>query len=322
MSQKATAKIQSILQEVFPEHQKSEFPEELVSDLQKALGELNEDQYLDAVEKQGANWGYQPKHETSTQIITSLVKILMGKQEIKGLDQVDEMVRLAKEGYSVTIISNHLSYGDCNYLQAQLRLHNCAELPLMVMAGPKVYQDTFRKMSSMCFETLKMAQPPSRASDGADVSMRELAEITRQIIQEAEDWMQKGRVLLFFPEGSRSRTGDLQRFVAASARYCSFDKTVVFPVGFAGTEGLLSLQDGKIHFEDIEVSIGNPIFFSEVEPVLPSTPSQKRKVWMDVLGFAVAHEVPQELWGVYNLEKQDEEDLELARQAYLTIRKG
>lgn len=297
-------------------------PRELIAEVEAALGESSEDDFLAEVEKHGLHWGYQPKHETSAKIITSIVKALMGKQKIQGMEQVDQMLRLAREGYAVTIISNHLSYGDCNYLQAQLRLHMCAELPLMVMAGPKVYQDTFRKLSSMCFETLKMAQPPSRASDGADVSMRELAEITRQIIEEAEAWMNKGRVLLFFPEGSRSRTGVIQRFVAASARYCSFDKTVVFPVGFSGTEGLLSLDDGKIHFEDIQVSIGEPIFYRDVEPHLPSVSAQKRKIWMDILGFAVAHEVPRKLWGVYHLENQSDEDLERARQAYLTIRKG
>lgn len=307
--------------EVFPEHQKAKLPEELIADLEVALGDLSEDEFLSVVENQGLNWGYQPRHETSTQIITSVVKTLMGKQDIRGLEQVNEMHRLVREGYAVTIISNHLSYGDCNYFQAQLRLHTCADLPIMVMAGPKVYQDTFRKLSSMCFETLKMAQPPSRASDGADVSMRELAEITRQIIQEAEDWMKKGRVLLFFPEGSRSRTGDLQRFVSASARYCSFENSVVFPVGFAGTEGLLSLHDGKIHFEDIEVSIGEPIFYRDAKEHLPSPPAQKRKAWMDVLGFAVAREVPQKLRGTYNLENQSDKELELARQAYLTIRK-
>ena len=220
------------------------------------------------------------------------------------------------------MVSNHLSYGDINYLQSQLRLQGMNDFPLLVMAGPKVYSDGFRRLSSMSFETLKMAQPPSRASGGAeDVSMRELAEITRKVMSEAKHWMAKGRILYFFPEGSRSRTGDLQRFIAASARYCSEPKSVVFPIGYTGTEGLLSLEDGKIHSEDIQVKIGEPLFYEATYAHLPSSAAAKRKAWADVLGYAVSDLLPKRLQGVYAHQENTDDELETARQAYLTMRK-
>ena len=321
MTNPAPKSIESLLLNVVPGAHDVGLPDQLVSEIKEALGTITEPEFLEAVEAQGKEWGYQPRHEIATAISTSIIKALIGVQEVKGKERIQEAIHLANEGYSVTMVSNHLSYGDINYLQTQLRMQGVQHVPLLVMAGPKVYSDTFRKLSSMSFETLKMAQPPSRASGGAaDVSMRELAEVTRKVITEAEYWMNKGRILYFFPEGSRSRTGDLQRFVAASARYCNFEKSVVFPVGYKGTEGLLSLDDGKIHFEDIQVSLGEPIFYSKVAEKLEGPPAVKRKTWMDVLGYAVADLVDPEIQGVYCQKGSTEVDLEVARQVYLTMR--
>lgn len=323
LNEVSTSEIESILLEVLPGEHQSGFPQVLRDQIVEALGGLGEAEYLAIVDAHGEKWGHQPRHETSTKILTGIVKTMIGAQKIEGAERIYQIFEYLNKGYAVTMVSNHLSYGDINYLQAQMSLNGFPDLPLLVMAGPKVFRNRFRKLSALSFETLKMAQPPSRASDGADVTLRELAEVTRQIIEEARFWMEKGRVLFCFPEGSRSRTGILQRFVSASARYCSFEKSVVFPVGFAGTEGLLSLADGKIHFDDIHLSLGAPLFYSEVENKLPQVVATKRKAWMDVLGYAVAAQVPKALRGIYNFDENKEEaDLELARQVYLTIGKG
>ena len=76
----------------------------------------------------------------------------------------------------------------------------------------------------------------------------------------------------------------------------------------------------KIHFEDIQVSLGEPIFYSKVAEKLEGPPAVKRKTWMDVLGYAVADLVDPEIQGVYCQKGSTEVDLEVARQVYLTMR--
>ena len=123
----------------------------------------------------------------------------------------------------------------------------------------------------MCFDTLKMAQPPSRASGGAEVSMRDLAEITRKVMKDAEDYQTKGRILYFFPEGSRPRSGAMEAFIPASARYCDQDDTTVYPVGFAGTDGLLGVDSNAIHVDQPMRQHWGTLSMSQVADELPAT---------------------------------------------------
>ena len=50
-----------------------------------------------------------------------------------------------KSGGRVVMVGNHLSIWGHQLLCAQLELQGLNPFPLMVMAGPKVYQDPFQK---------------------------------------------------------------------------------------------------------------------------------------------------------------------------------
>jgi 1-acyl-sn-glycerol-3-phosphate acyltransferase len=270
--------------------------------LKNNYGESEIGEFLKVLETHGSDWGYHACHPTAAHLIKVVIKSLFGIRPIQGIENAKKALAIAQAGGRVVMLGNHLSYGDANYLQSQLELQGLEGFPLMVMAGPKVYRDPFRRLSSMSFDTLKMAQPPSRASEGAEVSMRELAEITRRVIKDAEEYQNKGRILYFFPEGSRSRTGGLQHFIPASARYCNQPGTVVFPVGFSGTDGLMGVTGDRIRLEDAKASIGPAVIFDNVVDQLPTNPSEQRKAWMDLLGFAVASQLPPNLRGVYSEE--------------------
>jgi 1-acyl-sn-glycerol-3-phosphate acyltransferase len=273
-----------------------------------------------ALEHHGEDWGYQPSFPVARSIVATLVDVAFAELPVLGLENIREAVVKASEGKRVVVVGNHLSYGDVNCLQALLYRNGVEGVPLLVMAGPKVYRDPFRRMSSMCFETIKMAQPPSRASDGADVSMRELAEITRKVMADAEEWQRKGRILYFFPEGSRSRSGQVERFISASARYCSGEDVWVYPVGFVGTENLMGVQNDEMRMENGMVSIGKGLSHHELTQGLEGSPSRQRKVWMDLLGYGVASLLPKENRGIYELEKSGEDaEMEEARRRALTV---
>jgi len=303
------------------------FPREVVDAIMKRLGaEIGASSsqgelevFWRALESHGENWGYQPSHPLARKIIATLVGVAFGQFPLEGLDHVREAAQKAREGRRVVLVGNHLSYGDVNYLQVLLHQNGVEDLPLLVMAGPKVYRDPFRRLSSMCFETIKMAQPPSRASDGADVSMRELVEITRIVMEDSEAWQKKGRVLYFFPEGSRSRSGKVERFISASARYCSGEDVWVYPVGFVGTENLMGVGGNEIRLDRAKISIGKGLSYQRWMEGVEGSPARIRKVWMDFLGFGVASLLPGPMRGVYGLEENiEDEELKLARALALT----
>ena len=288
----------------------------LASMLQAQVDAVQMEGFLKILDTHGEAWGYQPSYALARTLINSIIKNLFGVNPILGLEHAQTALAHARAGGRVVMLGNHLSYGDANYLHAQLELQGLKNFPLLVMAGPKVYQDPFRRLSSMCFETLKMAQPPSKASGGAEVSMRDLAQITHRVIQDAENYQAQGRILYFFPEGSRSRSGDLNRFIAASARYCNQAGTLVFPIGFSGTQGLIGVAGGRISLGQAQASIGPALSIDSLQGQLVGNASEQRKTWMDVLGYAVAAQLPAELRGVYGDKSDCAEELSLARQIF------
>lgn len=290
----------SVIATVMPEGQRDTISNQLANLLASKFDDQQIQKFLSLLAQHGQVWGFNPHHPMAAGILTAILNGLVGTRPIHGMEHAIEAQEKVKKGESIVMVGNHLSYGDANYLHAQLAMQGHPLYPLLVMAGPKVYTDPFRRLSSMCFDTLKMAQPPSKASDGADVSMRELAEITRKVMKEAQEYQKKGSILYFFPEGSRSRSGGLERFIPASARYCNLPGTTVYPIGFTGTDGLLGIDGKGIRLDDMQISIGPGISYDEVESQLPESASLKRKAWMDLLGYAVAEQLPETLRGVYS----------------------
>ncbi|MBF0245766.1 MAG: hypothetical protein HQL31_10950, partial [Planctomycetes bacterium] len=148
------------------------------------------------------------------------------------------------------------------------------------------------------------------------VNVRELAEVTRLVMKEAEEWMAKGRILFFFPEGSRSRSGTLQRFIPACARYIEAGQDpIVFPLGTIGTEGLLGVEDEGIHARNITLRVGAGISLGELSRGMEEMKAgEARKALLDRLGFAVASLLPPEMQGEYRLDGELEGELGPARQ--------
>lgn len=303
-----------------PKQMKSVFEKQVQNSLAAKTTEHERSELIKAFESHGRDWGHQPGHPLATMIMEDIAALLIANRgELNGLQHCQGALDLCHT-HHVVMVSNHLSYGDVNYFKVLLSLEGLKDFPFLVMAGPKVYQETFRCFSSMAFDTLKMAQPPSRASEGANVPLRELAEITRRVMTDAKKWQERGRILYFFPEGSRSRNGSLQRFLSASARYLEHEKTIVYPVGYRGTEHLIGVNTSEIKAEKIEIGVGQPVEAQKILSKIEGKANEKRRVLMDVLGYAVAELLPQNMRGEYKPEPNEKQEPELssAWNTYLT----
>lgn len=288
----------------------------------KAIPENELTNFQEAFESHGKSWGFQPKNNVAQKVLTELIHAMYGQLKIKGKTFAEEALGLAKQGRSVVMISNHLSYGDVNFLHGQLGLNGLKDFPLLVMAGPKVYSDAFRLLSSMAFDSLKMAQPPSRASgDAAEISRRELAEITRKVIEDCKKYQELGRILFFFPEGSRSRSGGLNAFIPAVFRYVDQKDTIVYPIGFTGTEGLVGV-DEALSVSKTEIKIGKGIEFDQLKVVMQekSEAASFKKNCVDYLGYAVSSLLPEEKRGYYSFGSTEDKELQEVQSLYLTDR--
>lgn len=83
----------------------------------------------------------------------------------------------------------------------------------------------------------------------------------RNAIRKALDFLQSGQVIGIFPEGTRSKTGELQKPHIGAAMLAVKGNVPIVPMALRGTRGL---------FKKITVEVGEPIYLPEVWQNRPS----------------------------------------------------
>jgi 1-acyl-sn-glycerol-3-phosphate acyltransferase len=258
----------------------------------------------------GAGWDYYPSDPLARRIHHVLSDLLLDSgSSLTGTDHARAIT-----GRPVAIVANHLSYSDANLLDVMLSRFGGEGLAdrLTAMAGPKVYSSLQRRFSSLCFGTIKTPQSSGRSSGDAVMNARDVARTARRVIEIANDRLRAGDALLLFPEGTRSRTRGMQQTLTAVYRYFDLPDLVLLPVGITGTEAFYPIGDETVHRVRAGVSIGAPIDAR----ALSGRTGGDRRVTMDVLGLAIAAELPADYRGAY---ADDAQGLEEARSLFAEL---
>ncbi|ABO49687.1 1-acyl-sn-glycerol-3-phosphate acyltransferase [Desulforamulus reducens MI-1] len=77
----------------------------------------------------------------------------------------------------------------------------------------------------------------------------------RKAIRMALEYLQNGEVVGIFPEGTRSKTGELQKAQIGAAMLAVKSNTPILPVALIGTRGI---------FNKVVVKIGEPLYIPEL----------------------------------------------------------
>lgn len=173
----------------------------------------------------------------------------------------DRLARFLTEGPSRRMmICNHLSYTDTQVTDVVLMKHGLASVAdrLVAIAGPKVYTDPWRRMAAIALNTRKTAQSSTVASEQETLGARELALVARDTIADCERLMDEGYIVLLYPEGTRSRTGHLQPFLRAAARYASLPDTQILPLAQTGTDRVYPIGSTVMYPEPVDLLFGEP----------------------------------------------------------------
>ena len=129
----------------------------------------------------------------------------------------------------------------------------------------------------------------------------------------AKDRLRLGEALLVFPEGTRSRSGQMQRLLPGAARYLESRDTWVLPVGLAGTERLFPIGADSLSPVPITMRIGRPVPARAID----EHAGGNRRLMMDGLGVAIAELLPPEYRGAYGDETpRDERAHRLHQQVF------
>jgi 1-acyl-sn-glycerol-3-phosphate acyltransferase len=243
-------------------------------------------------------WSYYPRDPLAQRVHHVLAGlVLKHPPAVSGLAHLDEI-----RGKGVVIVANHLSYSDANLIEVLLQQSGGGEVAdrLSVVAGPKVYSDLSRRFSSLCFGTIKSPQNEGVSSGDAAMTTREVAMAARQTIQTAEERLRGGDALLVFPEGTRSRSGEMQRFLPGVARYFDTPGLWVLPIGISGTEHMFAIGEQKLGPAKITMNIGRAVAVQAIRAVSGSD----RRAFVDCLGSQVAALLPRGYQGAYATDPQ------------------
>jgi 1-acyl-sn-glycerol-3-phosphate acyltransferase len=260
------------------------------------LDEFDEPQLVEferRVATTGGDWGYHPPDPVARSISRSIMSHVL--LEGSGLDDAGALE--AARSSRAMLMGNHLSFVDVNVLDYLIDRAGYGDVAERVTAlvGPKVFELPIRRLASLCFGTIKLAQSSSRASGAALMRPREVAKLARNTIAAALERQQRGDLLLVFPEGSRSRSGGLERCLAAVARYLDGKDVVLIPWGHSGSERLVPLDEDRVQPSRVRVRIGPAIPAASVVEVC----SGRRQLVMDTVGFLIAGQLPESYRGCY-----------------------
>ncbi len=168
-------------------------------------------------------------------ILVRFIKyVFIGK--IKGLNNVP------KKGPYI-VVANHTSALDTAviptfFLRFNLHVHYLGK------------KELFKKWFSRTFHNVSCTIPIDRQAGG------------KQALKHAISALEKGKVIGMFPEGTRSRTGKLQRGKTGAARLALWTKVPIIPIGVVGAysiwpKGQLMPKIGK----KVKLNIGKPLNF-------------------------------------------------------------
>lgn len=257
----------------------------------------------------GGKWGYEPPHplaeRLSALVLTDRLERGSELENATVLDQVGDR--------PVVFVGNHLSFVDANVLAHLLARSGHEQLArrLCVIVGPKVFSDPVRRVATLCFGTVKTPQSISRASGAARMSAREVARLAARSLAAAHERLDAGDALLIFVEGTRSRSGTMQRALSGVARYLKRPELLVVPFGLAGSERLTPIANAEFLYRTrVHARVGQPFTAASLLHCCRRRPS----LAMDVVGFRIASCLPRGYRGVY-----DGSQTELATASELSL---
>ena len=248
---------------------------------------------IERLETTGEDWRYYPPDPLGRRIVRAALDMVMAEGSV--MENANALVTARTA--SVVLPGNHLSFVDMNVLDALMAHTPYADVAdrMTVIAGPKVYDHPIRRLASLSFGTLKTAQSQRRASGAAVMSPREVARISASTLEVVRKQRQKNTPVAIFVEGSRSRSGAMQRTLPAVSRYFEGDDIRVIPWGITGTERLVPLGENHVYPRRVTVVLGREVLASELRERCRSN----RTLITDTVGFLVADLLPQPYRGVY-----------------------
>ncbi len=206
----------------------------------------------------GETWSFFPANPSARLLTRAYMDHLVTTQQV---EHEERLVRFLAEGPSRRFfICNHLSYTDTQVTDRVLVTAGFRDVAdrIVAIAGPKVYTDPWRRLAAVSLHTRKTPQSNVVATEQDALSPRELAAIAFAAIDDCLALADQGYIPLLYPEGARSRSGQLRPFLRASARYLAQPDVQILPVAQTGSEHIFAIGETTMRPGPVRLTFGLP----------------------------------------------------------------
>lgn len=259
---------------------------------------------------------YTKQNPPLRDFIAEFLMPLLKNFTFEGKNNLEYILPLADK-FPVTIISNHLSHLDAPaiYLMLYKEGGKAKEIAdrLVFIAGRLAFTEDFARLGLYMFDTLlvcskrDMSQNPSLADVMTRINMRSF--------RQSQQLQKQGKIIAVFPEGTRSRTGQLISFVDAVYHYVM--NRIIIPISLEGTDEILPTSTFLFKAAKGRFVLGKPVLVGTLSQELmkelptyvdrleiPDHIQDKKQYVIDSLALLVGRNLHKHRHGVYrNLYK-------------------
>jgi len=230
----------------------------LLNRLQEALCSADEDALCQMVDRYiavGEEYRYYAADPVARTAARLFLDAMMLDVEVVGLEHATAFFGAGGRRIAVC---NHLSYADTQAKDlafTRLGFESSANV-MAVVAGPKVYSQSFRRLAALGLNTIKTVQSVRLSHNDAGLSAADVGRIAIGTVHQLRALMDDGHVGLLYPEGTRSRDGRLSSFFRAASRY--LEGALVLPVSLSGTDQLFPIGEAGLQPAVVRLAFGEP----------------------------------------------------------------
>ncbi len=258
---------------------------------------------------------YISRDPFKTSIIEKLLIFFSQELVVTGIENLEIVRENLKRNKSVVLLANHLSHADHPTLAIALRRNGFNDLAerLTFVAGMRFKDEFIAKIFNDAYARISVSTPTS--SPQTDEENRESQRINLKGFFEASRLLNKGNLLVIYPEGTRSRGGKLLKAIPTVTRYLENPNIgVILPVAIQGTKDLLPAGKKIMRFRKTKISFGKPILPTHLfNGILEGLTQDKRNKYkgdkkirdeinekiMDLIMQKISNLLPEEQRGVY-----------------------
>ncbi len=259
---------------------------------------------------------YTERDDEIRDFMIEFFKPLLSRFTLEGKENI-ELIADMMGKFPITLVANHLSHFDTAAMYCMLYLaggkaRKIAD-SMVFIAGRLVFLPDFTRTALYMINSLLVCSKRDMAENPTmgDVMTR----INMRSFRQAQALQKEGKIIAVFPEGTRSRTGKLLKFVDTVYHYVS--NKVILPVSLTNTDKILPAESFLFNAVSGKVTIGRPFVVGRLPAKIadqlpngidsldiPETVANKKQFIIDSLALYIGQNLSKHKHGSYrNLYK-------------------